>query len=140
MTIKNAMAALLVMSMSSLPVLAAEEGIEPSVASQQVTRNVAPGVPLALRVSLAHAVESAATSEPKTGPLQTRTRSLLAPEFTYGSGSGAGAGNGNGAGAGMSTVSTVMMVVGSVVGIGATVYMVKQMKKTTSSIPTTTPQ
>jgi hypothetical protein len=40
----------------------------------------------------------------------------------------------------MSTVSTVMMIVGTVVGIGATVYMVKQLKKTTASVPTTPAQ
>ena len=146
MTIKNVMASVLVVSMvtMSLPAFAAEAGIEagiePTVATQSATRNVVPLVGGAVRVSVAHAVETAAMTETKTGSIQTRTRSLLTPEFTYGSGSGSGSGNGNGMGGGMSTVSTVMMVVGTVVGIGATVYMVKQLKKTTASVPTTAGQ
>ncbi|HWW85773.1 MAG TPA: hypothetical protein VNZ26_19385 [Vicinamibacterales bacterium] len=146
MTIKNVMASVLVVSMvtMSLPAFAAEAGIEagiePTVATEPATRNVVPLVGGAVRVSVAHAVESAAIAETKTGSIQTRTRSLLTPEFTYGSGSGSGSGNGNGMGGGMSTVSTVMMIVGTVVGIGATVYMVKQLKKTTASVPTTPAQ
>jgi hypothetical protein len=140
MTIKNAMAGLLVMSMitTSFPALAASEEGEPAVVSQPMTaKNAAPGMPGALRGSLARAIDSATIAETKSGPLRSHSRSLLAPEFATASGSGAGAGAGNGMGGGMSTVSTVMMVVGTVVGIGATVYMVKQLKKTTAT-PTPT--
>jgi hypothetical protein len=134
MTIKNVTAGLLVMSMvaTSLPVMASEG--EPTAATHTVTTgNPAPATGGVFRASLARAVESATVGEMNRTPGQSHA--MLAPEFSSGSGagSGAGAGHGPGGGGGMGVASMVLMTVGTVVGIGATVYMIKQMKKTTST-------
>jgi hypothetical protein len=124
----NVLTGVLVISMvgSTLPIVAAEaESGLTAAASVQTT------VPATFRASLDHAAAYLAASLAAI-PVEP-ARALRAPAKRAGDVRGQATGVAGGGG-GMSKVALVTTLLGTVAGIGGTYYMLKQLKKTESSI------
>jgi len=125
----NVLTGVLVISMvgSTLPVMAAEaESGLTAAASVQTT------VPATFRASLDHAAASLAASLAAI-PVEP-TRALAAARAKRAGDVHSQATGVAGGGGGMSKVTLVTTLLGTVAGIGGAYYMLKQLKKTESSI------
>jgi hypothetical protein len=131
MRTRKILSGLLVFSivLSALPVSAEPAGTSLAAAP-------ASPAPSTFRASLDRAAASAAlVGELPTGtPYGPATRKMMpSPQFAA-EAAGGGGQAASGGGGGMSKVSLIITLVGTAAGIGATVYMLKQMKKATGAI------
>ena len=125
MTIKRLVSGLIAFSLviSALPARAETGG--------GLATAAAPSGPGTFRTSLDRAAASAAAAQvPSKGtPFGSASRTLKRPEFAS-EDAGRGQGATGGGGGGMSITAIIMTLVGTAAGVGATVYMLKQLKKT----------
>jgi hypothetical protein len=115
--------------LSALPASAEPAGAPPLPAAASTP------APSAFRASLDRAATSAALVEdiPTNTPYGPARKIKQSPQFA--ATTGAGGGQATSGGGGMGAMSMILTLVGTAAGIGATVYMLKQMKKVQQNIP-----